>query len=716
MVVTNNTAVIQTSPSADSLQSSGSSRGSMENLGLDEFENGEPPAQPQVVVPLREKIAQKVKAGERWFSLEFFPPKTIAGAANLTNRMEVMNKGQPLFCDITWHPAGNPAGDQPTSSMSIARTMLEYCGIETVLHITCCNLTRDQIHDILLRAKSFGIRSLVALRGDPPLGEEWKPMENGFRYATDLVRYIRQHFGDYFSIAVAGYPIPHPEAESYEEDLKHLKEKVDAGADVIITQLFFESSVMINFVKDCRELGITIPILPGILPIMGYQQIVNLMNKSGLKMPDAIMDAMEPIKDNDAAVRKFGIDQAVSMIKELYNSGVLDGGVHIYTLNREVATIEILKQLGLWNSSHVHRPFPWKTVSRHAKRAAEDVRPIFWAMRPKSYIYRTRTWDEFPNGRWGNSQSPAFGTLTDYHLFYLKSHHKTEELLPMWGPELASEADVFDVFASFITGCKNKHGNKVTHLPWSEGDEIHPETNVISDKLGELNRRGVLTINSQPNINCLPSDDPVHGWGDKGGYVFQKAYLEFFTSAMNAWALRDVLKEYPQVNYHILDHTGQINVSNFHRYRPMAVTWGVFSGKEIVQPTVVDPEAFHVWKQEAFDVWSVYWGQLYPEGSQSRKIVEDIHDNYVLIYLVDNDFPKETVLWEILDKMLVYAATVQLDDVDKLLRSVTEAKKGGKRTIGGTSVSSSLMSFSIQSEDDVMNPTPPVPGEPAPSA
>ena len=167
------------------------------------------------------------------------------------------------------------------------------------------------------------------------------------------------------------------------------------------------------------------------------------------------------------------------MIRGIIDGG-FQGGFHFYTLNREVATTDILKQIGLWNVQRIHRPFPWKLVSNCPKRRlCEDVRPIFWSLRPKSYIHRTQDWDEFPNGRWGSSQSPAFGNLTDYHLFYLKTSHQKEELLQSWGQELECEQDVFDVFRAFIGGTENKNGHLVTHLPWNEGDELHPETSSI---------------------------------------------------------------------------------------------------------------------------------------------------------------------------------------------------------------------------------------------
>ncbi|KAG7274842.1 hypothetical protein CRUP_038815, partial [Coryphaenoides rupestris] len=502
-----------------------------------------------------------------------------------------MGSGGPLFIDITWHPAGDPGSDKETSSMMIASTAVNYCGLESVLHLTCCNQSRENITGYLAKAKQLGLKNIMALRGDP-LGTDWEEEEEGFNYATDLVKHIRSEFDDYFDICVAGYPTGHPEAHSYEEDLRHLKEKVDAGADFIITQLFFCADTFLKFLQDCRAIGITCPILPGVFPI---------------QVPEEITRVIEPIKDNDAAIRSYGIHQAVEMCRGLLDSGQVPG-LHL-------------------------RPLPWAT-SANPKRKVEDVRPIFWASRPKSYIYRTQDWDDFPNGRWGNSSSPAFGELNDYYLFYLKSKSSKDALLKMWGEELTSEASVFEVIC----------------LPWND-EALAPETNLLKEELEKVNRRGVLTINSQPNINGKPSSDPIAGWGPAGGYVFQKAYLEFFTSSENVTALLKVLKKYePRVNYHIVNVEGH-NLTNAHEMQPNAVTWGIFPGREIVQPTVVDPVSFMYWKDEAFALWIEQWAKLYEDESPSRMIIKYIHDNYFLVNLVDNDFPLDSCLWQVLDDM-----------------------------------------------------------------
>lgn len=596
---------------------------------------------------LKDKIQSRIASGDQWFSLEFFPPRTPSGAVNLLARLDRMFEGKPLFCDITWHPKGNPAGHTETSSIEIAKAAVNYCGLETMLHMTCVNNSKEAVNSHLNRVKDGGIRNILALRGDVPGNIAWKPTPGGFNYALDLVKHIREEFGDLFTICVAGYPKGHPDAASYEEDLMYLKAKVDAGADLIITQLFFEAEDFLSFQRDCRRIGITIPIIPGIMPIQGYHSLRNLVQLSKLEVPQEILDVIEPIKDNDVAIRNYGIEQAVKVMQKLFKSGEVYG-LHVYTLNREVATKQILKRLGLW-MSEPRRPLPWKMTANHMRK--EDVRPIFWGSRPKSYVYRTQEWDDFPNGRWGDSSSPAFGELNDYHLFYLKCKAPKQEQLKMWGEELTCPEDVFEVFTCYLSGEANRYGTVVKQLPWNE-TLVGTETSVLLDMLISVNRRGVLTINSQPHTNGSPSSDPLLGWGPPGGYVYQKAYLEFFTSRENVAALLEVLQDYPRVNYHVINHTGKDDITNADRLKPIAVTWGVFPGAEIWQPTVVDPISFMYWKDEAFGLWTNHWGELYDEGSKSRQIIDYFHDTYYLVNLVDNEFVKENILFEVIEKML----------------------------------------------------------------
>jgi len=597
---------------------------------------------------LHEKIKARIESKDKFFSLEFFPPRTKAGAVNLMSRLDRMRTGNPLFIDITWHPAGNPAGDSETSSMMIAHSAVQYVGVESMLHMTCVGSSKEDISNFLTKARKMGLRNILALRGDlPNIDEEWSYDPEKFNYATDLVRHIKADHDDYFTICVAGYPTGHPDADNYEDDLIHLKEKVDAGADFIITQLFFKAATFKKFVDDCRAIGINCPIIPGIMPIQSFDSLRHIVKLSKLEVPEEIKNIVYPLKDNDDAIRNYGIHQATQMIRELFSSGYAPG-IHFYTLNREVASTTICKNLGLW--SDIKKPLPWR-LSADPSRASEEVRPIFWTNRSKSYVHRTRHWDEFPNGRWGNSESPAFGELKDYYLFYLASQSPKTELVKMWGEELTSEQDVWDVFGDYITKSPNKNGIMVSRTPWNDND-ISGETEVIANQLKTVNQQGILTINSQPNANGVPSDDEVFGWGQAGGYVYQKAYLEFFTCEENVLALLQVIGRFPGVNFQVVNKAGDVNYTNMKSRQPIAVTWGVFPGREIIQPTIVDPIAFNQWRTEAFGLWTEQWGKLYDPESTSRKIINNIADSYLLVNLVDNDFPKGNCLFDIIEDML----------------------------------------------------------------
>lgn len=465
-------------------------------------------------VPLAQKIKERVQSNESpFFSVEFFPPNTHEAAYNLVMRFDHFRQMGPLFADVTWHAKGDPEGDSPTSSITVAGMALNFGCLNVMLHIICVGMTEKRLRVCLERAKALGIRNILALRGDKLTTN----MESDFTYATDLILYIRKHYGDYFTIACAGYPTTHPESPDKASDLKYLKAKVDAGADFIITQLFFDADVFIKFVEDCRGVGIDVPILPGILPIQNYLALEKISKLSKMSLPTKLLESLEPIKNNDEAVRKFGIDWAIDTCRKILKRNIVPG-LHFYTLNQEYATTEIVKALGLVCPNNL-KPLPWVLPVNH-KRCNENVRPIFWSTRPKSYVFRTNTWDDFPNGRWGNIDSPAFGNLNDYYFFF-EPLRDFDQLRKMWGKELKSEQDVWEVFYCYLSGDTNRQGHKVEYLPWND-ESLKPETSVIIDKLAHFNKHGILTINSQPNVNGAPSSDPVFGWGYANGYVYQK--------------------------------------------------------------------------------------------------------------------------------------------------------------------------------------------------
>eukprot|EP00761_Pharyngomonas_kirbyi_P012704 gb/GECH01012731.1/.p1 GENE.gb/GECH01012731.1/~~gb/GECH01012731.1/.p1 ORF type:complete len:588 (+),score=147.24 gb/GECH01012731.1/:1-1764(+) len=579
-----------------------------------------------------DEIKQKMEKNETFFSFEYFPPRTKSGLYNLYERFERMAKVGPLFIDVTWRAR------TMDWSMQIAADSQNLCGLNTMLHLTCQNLTANELIDVLKKVKEQGVQNILALRGDPPSGSDvFEPVEGGFRYGSELVAMIRREFGDYFGICVAGYPEGHIESNSYEEDLQNLKKKVDAGADFIITQFLYDVEKFFQFYKDCRAIGIDCPIVPGVLPIQTYRSFTRMTELGGcVSIPEQLSRDLEPIKNDDEAVREYGVKHGIELCRQLLDFGA--PGIHFYTVNLEKTCLKIVKALSIDKPPRRELPFH---QSANKKRDKEDVRPIFWAHRPKSYIDRTSEWDEFPNGRWGDSKSPAFGELNDNHLFFWHVGKKVDRKA-LWGQSIESYDDVAKPFCDYLNG-------EINMLPWNDKG-LEDESALVKENLLRINRQGFLTINSQPAVNCAPSTHSIHGWGAPNGFVFQKAYLEFFTSPDHAKNLREELDKHPTLTYHMVNIEGEM-ISKDNAHQVNAVTWGIFPGREVIQPTVVDLESFSVWKDEAFALWKTQWASIYEEGSKSREIIESIHNNWWLVNIVDNDFVNGDI-FAIFDKII----------------------------------------------------------------
>jgi len=305
------------------------------------------------------------------------------------------------------------------------------------------------------------------------------------------------------------------------------------------------------------------------------------------------------------------------MCRELLANGVR--GLHFCTLNMERSVREILLQLGLISELHLHRDVPW--VGARTKGKTEAVRPIYWANRHRTYISRTEDWDSFPNGRWGDAASPAFVLLGDYHLTQLYSNSEGSRKQE-WGTPLTVQ-DIAKVFVQYLSG-------EISRLPWND-TSLASESSVISDNLKKINLYGFLSINSQPAVNGVPSDHPVHGWGGPRGYIYQKAYLEFFTSLEELQKLKALIPKYPTLDYQAINLKGD-NAGTLTGIA--AVTWGVFPGSEIKQPTVVDPNVFcNIWKQRHSQ-----WSSLYEKDSPSQKLLTNVVDTYYLVTLIENNY------------------------------------------------------------------------------
>eukprot|EP00995_Heteronema_vittatum_P000374 NODE_1050_length_1082_cov_21.363988_g733_i0.p1 GENE.NODE_1050_length_1082_cov_21.363988_g733_i0~~NODE_1050_length_1082_cov_21.363988_g733_i0.p1 ORF type:complete len:310 (+),score=109.79 NODE_1050_length_1082_cov_21.363988_g733_i0:65-994(+) len=284
-------------------------------------------------------------------SFEYFPPKTDTGVTNLIKRIGLMMKAKPEFCDVTWGAGGGTS----ELTFSICKQAMEEHGALMNMHLTCTNMPREKVDGALEACKGAGIVNIVALRGDPPQGEsEWKSIDTGFSCALDLVEYIRKLHGDLFCLSVGGYPEGHPNVigpdgvcppDAAKAEIEYLKKKVDAGSDVIITQLFYDVDIFLNWHKICRAAGINIPILPGLLPIVSYGGFERMTAMCKTAVPESLRKRLEAVKDDDAAVKQLGIDVCVEMCQKLIENGHTH--LHFYCLNNEASTFAVMKKLGL---------------------------------------------------------------------------------------------------------------------------------------------------------------------------------------------------------------------------------------------------------------------------------------------------------------------------------------------------------------------------------
>jgi methylenetetrahydrofolate reductase (NADPH) len=273
-------------------------------------------------------------------SVEFFPPKTEKGEENLFSEIEIIKRLKPSFCSVTYGAGGSTR----EKTVDLVETIHNDCGLEVMCHLTVVGQSKAEARAILARLKEKGIENLIALGGDPPQGmADWRPHPDGFHHAVELVREARAVGA--FSIAVAGFPEVHPRAVSRESDLQFLKEKVDAGAAAVITQLFFDNDDYYRFVDDLRKLGVTVPIVPGVLPILSVSQIRRFTELCGAKIPAKLERELAKVESDDGAAIEMGIDYASHQCEALIKYGV--PGLHFYSLNKSYSLSAICKNLGL---------------------------------------------------------------------------------------------------------------------------------------------------------------------------------------------------------------------------------------------------------------------------------------------------------------------------------------------------------------------------------
>lgn len=284
------------------------------------------------------KITELFLSQERTFSFEFFPPKDEISAIDFGINVGQLMRLSPSFVTVTY----GAGGSTQAKTFDLVDYLQNKIGLTTAAHYTCVNASRDQITADLKHLQSINIENLMLLRGDPPTGEKnFVPPKDGFKYASDLVSYVDENYD--FTKAGACYVEKHPEAYSFEEDIANLKTKVKAGADFLITQLFFNNAHYFNFVKMARDEGINCRIIPGIIPVTAFRQIERFTKMSGTVIPESLITKMEKYKDDPKKTYQIGVEYTIRQCQELLAGGA--PGIHFYTLNKSRAAIEIFESL-----------------------------------------------------------------------------------------------------------------------------------------------------------------------------------------------------------------------------------------------------------------------------------------------------------------------------------------------------------------------------------
>ncbi|OAX85411.1 hypothetical protein ACJ72_00222 [Emergomyces africanus] len=652
-----------------------------------------------------EKISNKIAALPRdanYFSLEFFPPKTQMGSSNLQARLERMSQAlRPLFVTVTWGAGGSTAA----KSLELAEICQRQLGLTTCLHLT-----------IAWRSST---KRRYNIDGEDDSNKD-------FTHAVDLVKYIRRTHGDYFCIGVAAYPEGHsdesyPEAQDPARDLPYLVEKTRAGADFIMTQLTYNLEAYKRFEDMLRnhESGVfrTIPIIAGLMPIQSYHILTRTTKLSHASVPPDIMARVEEVKSDDEAVKRIGVDilcEIVNGIKKIPSPG--PRGLHFYTLNLEKAVAFTVEKCNLIPTSSepssdsdtdldaavftaqgkqngvtlisrrrasslnsqphnrliVDRPSDFggssQTSTTHETQALGAGMPALNPPRRTHALQisegvgalgREATWDDFPNGRWGDARSPAFGEIDGYGPS-LKVNATVARRL--WGYPTTKQ-DINNIFRRHVSG-------ELHIVPWSEGGAqdtggLNAETATIRNELLQLiNGRGWWTLASQPAVNGLRNDHPIFGWGPRGeGFVFQKAFVEFFCPAHDfktilkplfeshghdelTWfatnAAGDFQSSSPPADATTDNYSGPVDVfldsnATSSNNGVNAVTWGVFKGKEIVTPTIIEEVSFRAWGDEAFRIWDE-WRRIFPRGSPTEKLLHQLKNDVWLVCVVGQKY------------------------------------------------------------------------------
>lgn len=533
---------------------------------------------------------------EPFFACEFFPPKTSKGIENLLARVERMAKLGALFASITWGAGGTSS----ETSLELASSFQNKIGIPTLLHLTCTNMDQEILDNTLKAAKEAGIQNILALRGDPP--REDYTQRSDFSNAADLVKYIKRSYGDQFCIGVAGYPEGHAQGAasepSVDRDIPFLKEKVDAGADFIITQLFYDPTKFESYVaKVNKSLDKKIPIIPGLMPINTYKTFLRSAKLSSASIPKSITEKLSKIEvQDDEQVKNLGIEILVDLIKSLQSHGVK--GFHFYTLNLEKSVTEIVKQCHL---------------AKHESTL--------------------QAWDDFTNGRFTDPDSAAFGEIDGYGPVVHGAYDGAPN--PEWG-DLYSTQDVANLLVRHIT-------NEIEFTPFAD-QPLSAETSLIQEELISLNTQDIWTLASQPAVDAAPSNDKFFGWGPKDGKIFQMAFVEIVVDRKEWRELKQRLDSPDNTDfvYYAVDAHKNFQPSTDSR---TVVTWGEW--KHTLQSTIISEESIKAWGEEFFDILK-NWQGLYPRASKTYAMMGKALEDRVLVTIICKDVKNGQKLWDLL--------------------------------------------------------------------
>ncbi|XBW36462.1 hypothetical protein QEN19_002040 [Hanseniaspora menglaensis] len=703
-------------------------------------------------------------------SLEFFPPKTKIGLDNLIKRIERLTIAlQPVFITITYSQLNC---DKTLKLISLLKENKNFDNVNICCHLTCTNSNIKLIDNTLERCKNLGINNILALRGDPVDTDAVSQQNNNdsinFRYAVDLVRYIKGKYGDTFCVGVAAYPEGHYNndfnpvtknyitSQDYRQDLIYLKEKLDAGASFIITQLFYNADKFLEFYNAYKQF---IPnykkylMIPGIMPINNFMIFNRATKLAHVNIPQFLIDRFPvDIRNDDDQVRNIGVNIMIEIIERIHRETNKEINIfHFYTLNLEKSIAQIISKSPLLsqileesdddddeeeyesefeddvvieidndfdenlnkrshtseqiklalqqdsdleededivfdeeeekeedddvkdiapNGVHYATKAPdYKTVPSAMKRKRSSqssigsgllssvlnnslrkpfkqhkllIKEISKGTNPQ--LGKTILWDEFTNGRFGDSRSPAFGEMDGYGPSLKVAPHKA---LQYWSNPTSCD-NLAEIFEQYLL-------NSIPVLPWCDLVGLSPETALIQEQLLELiNDCQFLTTSSQPSCNGISSEDKIFGWGPSKGKVYQKAFVEFFIKKDKWVSLKERIDGNDKFGYYCgtpnhfeSSFTKKDSLNGANSTSNCVVTWGVFPNSEIQQTTILEEESFKAWCEEAFQLWKE-WAKIFPKNSDSYKFISDCYDDFYLVEVVYHDFSDFDGLWQFL--------------------------------------------------------------------